>query len=794
MTIIDATGAPVQTSDVSQNQVPEDSGSTTTSNPEPVDSSVPNQTNSGTTVAGKSGTTQTNKNNTLTIRPNPLSYFSSYTYQITLYMITPDALNSFIESGKKNISNFLVKPNAGSSITKGGAYIILQSGGVGSNEARAPGFENDFYIDNLEIKSSIVPSEVQASASITNINFTVIEPYGFKFINSLKKAADEVQKYSSTLNMKGLSNPSREFFILGIRFQGYDKYGNVFTGKETIDGRPIDPTGTSNGMFEKFYEVVVQNISFKLDGKATQYRVETTSISTEAMSSKRGTIPSQITVEARTVDEALRGDTGLIKKLDNYYDKLVATNKLRAELKPKFNIEYVGDVEDLKSAVLILPETNNKWKWPISSKDPVGAKVVPDNTKRMITFSHDPAENILQAIQKIVVESTYVRNGLKVSYTNDLEPNEQPKDFSQVVPDVPKILRWFNVSTRVKVIGYDDKTNEFVYDTTFVISPYEIPLVLTPYAKSLLPYYGPFKRYNYWFTGENTEIIRYEQTSNNSYYLPTQDPTLGTPGNTGNLPQQVGMKAPADSTGRLGAGNQTTAGVVASLFDPSSYVNSRLQILGDPDLLMYDSLNYDPVLKTFNQFYAPDGYTANPTGGQMFVEVNFNEGNDYNYNTGLQDINDSVVFWQYPPSARGVVKGVSFQLKNVTSYFRGGKFVQDLEMNLNLIPDTGAGSSNAGAGRGFVNPPNVIPDSGAGAGRGFVNPETVSPGAREGTGSSTVDSSNTTSNNTGLKTAPEAPADTQGTTTSGITTDVSPDNPGTTAIASADTDGGREEA
>jgi hypothetical protein len=35
---------------------------------------------------------------------NPLSNFSSYTYKISLYMITPDAYNAFVESGRSDIN------------------------------------------------------------------------------------------------------------------------------------------------------------------------------------------------------------------------------------------------------------------------------------------------------------------------------------------------------------------------------------------------------------------------------------------------------------------------------------------------------------------------------------------------------------------------------------------------------------------------------------------------------------------------------------------------------------------
>ena len=76
------------------------------------------------------------------------------------------------------------------------------------------------------------------------------------------------------LNIKQLKNSTRQFFILGIRFQGYDKYGTLLTGKETINGRVLDPAGSGNGLFETFYEILFRKVSFKIDGKATVYNIE----------------------------------------------------------------------------------------------------------------------------------------------------------------------------------------------------------------------------------------------------------------------------------------------------------------------------------------------------------------------------------------------------------------------------------------------------------------------------------------------------------------------------------------
>ena len=91
---------------------------------------------------------------------------------------------------------------------------------------------------------------------------TKISSYGDAFLSKLKEASDTLEMYSRTLNIKDLQNASRQFFVLGIRFQGYDKNGNLLTGKETIDGRTLDPSGSGNGLFETFYEIIFRKVNF----------------------------------------------------------------------------------------------------------------------------------------------------------------------------------------------------------------------------------------------------------------------------------------------------------------------------------------------------------------------------------------------------------------------------------------------------------------------------------------------------------------------------------------------------
>ena len=93
---------------------------------------------------GGGGNAQSNPNTASTDAPgrrlkNPLGALSSYTYQLSLYMITPDAYDAFNATGRRSIN--ALQEATGEENT-GGAYLIAQSGGINNDQSqRAPGFD-----------------------------------------------------------------------------------------------------------------------------------------------------------------------------------------------------------------------------------------------------------------------------------------------------------------------------------------------------------------------------------------------------------------------------------------------------------------------------------------------------------------------------------------------------------------------------------------------------------------------------------------------------------------------------
>ena len=311
---------------------------------------------------------------------------------------------------------------------------------------------------------------------------------------------------------------------------------------------------------------------------------------------------------------------------------------------------------------------------------------------------------ILQAIQQIITSSSYLENALSEVYTANEEPDPDSSGEDEIKNKKPREISWYNVSAEVKCLGYDTVVSDFAFETTYIIQPYSTPVVMSAYVKSTPRYYGPHKRYEYWFTGKNSEILNYSQTMDNTYFTVAVNPGAAdskSKGGSQNVPVIPNKQQSQPKQGELNLGKEAQNSYMTSLFDPGSYAEAKIQILGDPDYLMCESSS--SINAVYNQFYAADGFTINPNGGQVFIEINFKEPQDYQNSTGLQSINESILFYKYPASVEKDIKsrggGVSYMVKNITHTFSKGKFIQDLECVINTFDGVKDDDIKSGAGR-----------------------------------------------------------------------------------------------
>jgi hypothetical protein len=705
-------------------------------------SSVPQNPNASTPVTNTNGTNsvvQTSKKTVANSTPgrrlkNPLGYLSSYTYQITLYMITPDAYDAFVTSGRTNI-NILngsnISPTGAG--TGPGAFIIAQSGGVNNKDSqRAAGFQYDYYIDNLSIKQAISGKQTKSATNESTINFTITEPYGFSFITRLRTASDAIEKYSTSIGKSNPQNPTKQIFILGIRFLGYDSSGNLIKPTEVFDGSPLDPNSSNGTLFETFHDIGITAVKTKLDGRVVQYAVEAAALSPgAAYSTKRGLIPYNITVTGTTVDDLI---SDLFTKLNTISSSQKKQNPPISKLANTYTVTFNPGTSLIYNASIFSQADLDKSKTPTSSAKTTEEsnaatemRAITNTKARSITFNND--QTILGAINQIIAQSTYLSDALNAIYAS--VPEADPKKGGQpTVTSTGKAeINWYNCSPEISNPVWDDSIKDWTYNINYIISIYKTPVIETPYAKGGPSYYGPHKRYDYWYTGKNSEIISYEQNMNNLYFNyviagASDSNSAGSGGsNTGNAQpgtsttanksspttssqQDIALapnqKTNQPTTGKIGDGMEAQNSYITNLYDPTAYADMSMTIFGDPDYLM--SVTESSVNTVYDQFYGPGGFIINPNGGQVFIEIDFKEAVDYSSNgvnimpanstngqgiagnPGTLSINDSILFFKYPQNVN--VKGISYMLTDVTSTFSNGSFKQKLEGIVNTMQDS----------------------------------------------------------------------------------------------------------
>jgi hypothetical protein len=630
---------------------------------------------------------------------NPLSKLSSYNYHLTLYMITPEQYGEFLNRAETDPSGFI---------------IVAESGGINrkSKENKAA-FDRDVYIDDFTCKTMVGTKAADGpTTDSVDFEFKIYEPYGFSFINELKTLAAETMAKSKMPGKEDASYHTQQIYMMGIRFYGYDADGNVMTG---------DKLGTDAGtekfaLFPRYYTMRISDISFKLDGKATVYTIKAQNASVQVgFGIAQGIIKVPCEVYGETVEEVL---LALKDSLNKQEETLVKgpPGKEAAEKAAVFpnvyDFKFLDENDEIKKSKVV-NQADPKIK---KTKAPMGAGVNSsaasneknanpktltfDKNKR--SFSFPAGTTIVQAIDMVIGESEYVGSKMQ-KYKEDVEPKLTPA-MSEGDP-----FKWFIVTPICEPKAFDKKRGNHVYNITYAIRDYIIPNLRSPYVDKTSTYPGAYKRYEYIYTGNNNEILSYEQSFNNLYRLNSVQrvPAQSSPP----IPVDMMSKQNESTGSSFNMGGEAAASVRTSLYSPGEQAKARIQILGDPDYLI---TTIGKSYEVYAKFYGPD-LSIDPHAGQVFIEINFNNAIDYDHSKGTMTLDRQVEIYKYPAIIKKLIKGVSYQVGEVTSTFSRGRFTQDLNLSIWTVPDIPDDKA--------ANPAGATVNSGANAGTDTQRPK-----------------------------------------------------------------------
>ena len=201
--------------------------------------------------------------------PNPLGDYASYTYNISLHVLT------------KNDYHILID-NPASSAWRPSRNLISEANRY--TDVRDTNFKDGFYFEHLKINTVIGLNHQERGTNAVDISFTVIEPYGMTLLDRIVDISTEEL---------GIENYLETPYLLEINFFGYDD-----TGKQNK---------LSN--HTKWFPIKLVDFKIKANVKGAEYAIQAVPFNHQAQFESLQAIKTKFEVTAGTVKEYFENTT-----------------------------------------------------------------------------------------------------------------------------------------------------------------------------------------------------------------------------------------------------------------------------------------------------------------------------------------------------------------------------------------------------------------------------------------------------------------------------------------------------
>jgi hypothetical protein len=639
---------------------------------------------------------------TIEPRDNMFKLFNSYTYSISIYLMGAEQYNSMVSFGVKSVKDLT---------------LLIQSGGITNNikdanygAVRSEFFDLDFYIDDVTLKGLVSGQSNSASHNSFSLDFKIVEPNGFSFLDRLHGA---VQKHNID---NGISseriNYASQNYLMVIRFYGYDKNGNAVSATDLSNQTSDIDTNISdsNAVSEKFIPFQFSGIKFAIDNNTVEYKCSAVTPQSYIPSSiARGQIPFNVQLTGTTVEDLLTGESAYAPTEDDEDNLISGEQYLTSGLFHALNTEQRLMVKENHQEVAdeykIIFEDSTIRLSTVASGD-FEQSAIPESilaqdklfnerisvltNKKYYAFS--AGVQIMAVLDTILKTSSYITDQQQVIVDKKGNVVSNPKSQEST-------FQWYKIRQQFKVKEYDNIRNDYGYEITYIISRYQVNDVKSPhFARSI--YRGSHKEYDYWFTGENTEVLSFTQDYNYLYFqsFGTQTKYVSMQNNARDLIRRYRQAETESIQGDRNQQSQIAVNAASILYSPSDQASAKLKITGDPDWIAQSEIFYSPSVSLRNGLgaFMPDG-SVNYDSSEVLFAVNYNTNVDYNLLTGLADINKDINDRERLlglNSNEGIGSGVPstsrvsliYRANTITSNFSKGAFDQTLEGTMMLFP------------------------------------------------------------------------------------------------------------
>jgi len=626
---------------------------------------------------------------------NILDQYSSYTYSISIYLMTPEDYRRLMTSGQRYLPGYLLLIQSAGIPTSSGIQAQPGVADVGEVPGQGPSltqgrnqfFPLDYYLDDLEIKHFIAGKGSGLSHNVSEIRFKIFEPNGITLLPNLYRAVNQYVQQgggNSPATDTGNGNYAAQNYLMVLRWYGYDAQGNLLPPPPSTSG----PNRTdTNAILEKFIPFQFTNIKFRIANRITEYECQAVAPQNNINTAQgRGTVPYNVQLTATTLQNFFNGSvrfedqqtqgqantdqresvppnqgtstavaapdpllsTGLTQALNSFQDELKRLGEITTPDQYEIRISHpaIAEAKVVPPGPVDRPTKPNVKAQSAAEARDGDKQFVRNNAK---TISVTAGTSIVQVIDLAVRSSTYVIDQQKKIVTRDREGREV--QIQQRNPN--NAFAWYFIGVQATPIGnqQDPKRGDYAYKITYEIAPYGVNQMKSDYFPQGR-FRGVQKRYPYWFTGENTQVLSYEQEINHLYYLTVnsaQDPST-LPRGYRELERRIPSPNSAETNqGQRGNPFEPGANAADFLYSPTDFSRVRLSIVGDPawiaqgeiwngvrSLRLQGNQPTDEDDPYFSPFLA-DG-TINYDAREALFEVAFNHPADYDIDTGVIQI------------------------------------------------------------------------------------------------------------------------------------------------------------
>lgn len=677
---------------------------------------------------------------------NPLADFASINHLWTMAVLTPKQFNNpnlyrnsvglGFASQSYDVSSTVTRQNQSGSFedTRTATLqssVVFSSAGRGDAERVNTKYgKPEYFVDNFQMTSVIAATPKTGNQNAINFTFDILEPFSMGlFLQSLQNAAIKA----------GYVNYLDSPFLLKLDIIGFDESAKI---KKTI--KP------------KYFILKLKKVTFTVDETGSKYAVEAYPYNHQGFSDTVDTAFTDINISV-TTDTGSDADSNPDEK--GTVRDLLATgkNSLVALLNKNEELNVKQGRYDIKDRYEIhFPEKSNQRFTkndqfsndanasasfnPAGSKqkavggtdvDSTTSKDIGNNpiSKSKFGFDVKKGGNFPFKTDKDVVdeETGRVKRGImqidesarsfhftqkqKLTdiITQVILSSTWAKETTQKATEADGMVDWFKVDTQIEFLDYDASIGDFAKKYIYRVVPFKVHSSIFSNPNAVPVGYDNLekqivKKYDYIYTGQNTEILSFDIEINYLFYsganpqseTKTKDEqNRDNKGTVENKPletkQSKGTESKAQAanlgkskvkknpdlfnTLRGGSGDIGVEQKIAESFHDAfinvtsaDLVKINFTIMGDTYYLIDSGLsNYFAAESSASTQLTEDG-TMNYEGRDVYIYITFRTPADINLRTGGFEFDQGV----------SPFSGI-YRVIKVISKFEAGQFKQDLQ-------------------------------------------------------------------------------------------------------------------